>query len=60
MFKLDIQEISEGEKKSIAQWLISINLLNSMAAEYYDKLHEICKNGVIFPEIINHQKGRGK
>ena len=49
MFKLEIKEISEADKKGIVQWLISINLLNSMAADYYDRLHEICKNGVIFP-----------
>lgn len=29
-----------------------------MATEYYGRFHEICKNGVIFPEIVNHHKGR--
>ena len=24
-----------------------------------ESLHEICKNGVIFPEIVNRHKGRG-
>lgn len=29
-----------------------------MATSYYDQFHEICKNGVIFPEILNHHLGR--
>lgn len=58
LFKTEIPEISIEEKKSIIEWLISINLLNSMATSYFDRFHEICKNGVIFPEIISYHKGR--
>jgi hypothetical protein len=58
LFKIEIKEVSEGEKKQIIEWLISINLLNSMATSYSDRFHEICKNGVIVPEIINHHKGK--
>jgi hypothetical protein len=42
----------------MVEWLISINLLNSLAIRNYDNLHLICRNGLIFPEIINYKKGR--
>lgn len=44
----------------MVEWLIAINLLNSSSTKYLHQLHSICKDGVVFIEIMNYYKGRGK
>lgn len=56
--QIEVDEIPESSKVNIVEWLISINLLNSMVRGKVDQLPRICKKGVIFPELINQKKQR--
>ena len=55
---IEVPTVSESSKEEIVEWLISINLLNSLARKKKEALPQICKNGVIFPELINQKKQR--
>ena len=46
---IEVPEVSEYHKEQIVEWLISINLLNSLARNKKESLPVICKKGVIFP-----------
>lgn len=51
-------QVNLEQRKKLVEWLISINLLKEVALRNYDNLHLICRNGVIFPEVVNYKKGR--
>ena len=53
-------EVNEKKKKVLLEWLISINLLSSSSIKFISQLHEICKDGVVFVEVVNYYKGRGR
>jgi hypothetical protein len=60
IFKLDLNDIGESKKKQLVEWLIGINILSLSSAKYVFELHTICKDGVIFLEVINYYRGRGR
>lgn len=57
---MSIPETDEKKKKMLVEWLISINLLSASAAKFVNQLDSICKDGVVFVEIVNYYRGRGK
>lgn len=60
VFKIDLPEVNEPVRKRLLEWLIGINILGLKAAKYTNELQNICKDGVIFIQIINYYRGRGK
>lgn len=60
IFKIDIPELEENKKKILVSWLISINLLSAASVKFVNQLQTICKDGVMFIEVVNYYKGRGK
>lgn len=42
------------------EWLIGINLLSLSAGKHALSLHSICKDGVVFMEVVNYYRGRGR
>jgi len=42
----------------VLKWLISICLIKDNISNIGKKLHKICRNGVIFADIINRIEGR--
>jgi hypothetical protein len=57
---LDLPDIGEARKKVLVEWLIGINILALSSAKHALSLHSICKDGVIFMELVNYYRGRGK
>ena len=53
-----ITKVNEALKKKILEWLFSITFLKESAKDLEIKLPKICKNGVIFADLINRLEGR--
>jgi len=52
--------VTDKEKKKVLKWLYSICLIKDSIKGLDKKLHKICKNGVIFADIINRIDGRNQ
>ncbi|KAM3133327.1 hypothetical protein pb186bvf_014620 [Paramecium bursaria] len=50
--------ISEDQRIMLVEWLKDIRLIKANASQLQDKLAKICKNGVIFFDLINRLSGR--
>ena len=53
-----ITKVNEALKKKILEWLFSITFLKDSAKDLEKKLPKICKNGVIFADLINRLEGK--
>ena len=60
VFKQTIAQVEDSKKKILIEWLININILNARSSKCLETLHSVCKDGVIFMEIMNYYKGRGQ
>lgn len=57
--ELKIPEVSRKGKEKLINWLISIKLIKENINNLSEKLHRICKSGVIFADLINRLETRG-
>lgn len=57
--ELKIPEVSLKGREKLINWLISIKLIKENINNLPEKLHRICKSGVIFADLINRLETRG-
>jgi len=56
----DIPSMNSSSKSRLFKWLISIDLLKENLKNIIEKLPKICRNGVIYADIINRLEPRGE
>ncbi len=57
---VEIDPVSKKQKKRVLKWLSSICLIKDSIRHLDKTLHKICRNGVIFTDIINRIEGRNQ
>ena len=53
-------DIGEPRKKALVEWLVNINIISLSTVKFAFNLHNICKDGVIFMEVVNYYRGIGR
>ena len=56
----EVIPLKQTVKTKLFQWLIEINLIKANIKGLQERLFKICKNGVIFADIINRLESRQK
>ena len=55
-----IDDVLPETKERVLNWLVSIGLIKQNIANLLEKLPKICKNGVIFIDLINRLNGKNE